>query len=132
MQAAILRERLKYLPAWTAKRREIARTYREELAGAPVQVPPETDAGHVYHLFPVLTGRREALQAHLTAAGVETLVHYPIPIPNQPAMAECAPARCPIADRVCAELVSLPIYPSLPMESAREVARAVQAFPREA
>jgi dTDP-4-amino-4,6-dideoxygalactose transaminase len=131
IQAAILRERLKYLPAWTAKRRELGRTYREHLAGAPVQVPAELDAGHVYHLFPVLTPRREAFQASLSAQGIETLVHYPIPIPNQPALAECAPARCAVADRICAELVSLPLYPALSLESARSVAKAVQAFPRE-
>jgi dTDP-4-amino-4,6-dideoxygalactose transaminase len=132
IQAAILRERLKYLPAWTAKRRELGRTYREHLGGAPVQVPPEADAGHVYHLFPVLTPRREAFQAHLSAAGIETLVHYPIPLPNQPAVADCAPARCPVADRICAQLVSLPLYPALSLESARSVAKAVQAFPVEA
>jgi dTDP-4-amino-4,6-dideoxygalactose transaminase len=56
---------------------------------------------------------------------VETLVHYPIPIPRQPALANEDPAECPIADRVCAELVSLPMYPSLPLDAAREVAAAV-------
>jgi dTDP-4-amino-4,6-dideoxygalactose transaminase len=128
MQAAILRERLKYLPAWTAKRREIGRTYREALVGAPVVVPPEIDAGHVYHLFPVRSAQRDLLQRHLSSQGVETLVHYPIPIPNQVAMADVQPARCPVADRVCAELVSLPLYPGLSLEAARQVAAAVRSF----
>jgi dTDP-4-amino-4,6-dideoxygalactose transaminase len=131
IQAAILRERLRFLPAWTAKRRELARTYREELAGVRLAVPPECDAGHVYHLFPVLTRERERLQAHLTAQGIETLVHYPIPIPNQPALADMHPARCPIADRVCDELVSLPMYPALSLASAREIGAAVRAFDGE-
>jgi dTDP-4-amino-4,6-dideoxygalactose transaminase len=131
MQAAILRERLHYLPAWTAKRRELARTYREGLAGARATVPPECDPGHVYHLFPVLTRDREGLQAHLTARGIETLVHYPIPIPNQPALADQHPARCPVADRACAELVSLPMYPALPLGAARVVAAAVREFDGE-
>jgi dTDP-4-amino-4,6-dideoxygalactose transaminase len=131
MQAAILRERLRYLPAWTAKRRELARTYREGLAGARVTVPPECDPGHVYHLFPVLARERDRLQEHLAARGVETLVHYPIPIPNQPALADERPDRCPVAERACTQLVSLPIYPALPIGSAREVARAVQEFEGE-
>jgi dTDP-4-amino-4,6-dideoxygalactose transaminase len=131
MQAAILRERLRYLPAWTAKRRELARTYREGLAGARTTVPTECDPGHVYHLFPVLTRDRDGFQAHLAARGIETLVHYPIPIPNQPALADERPARCPIADRACAELVSLPMYPALSLGAAREVATAVREFDGE-
>lgn len=128
MQAAILRERLAFLPAWTARRRELARVYREGLSGAAVTVPPQLDPGHVYHLFPVRSEAREPLQAHLRERGVETLVHYPIPIPRQAALATENPAACPIADRVCAELLSLPMYPSLSFDAAREVAAAVQAF----
>lgn len=125
MQAAILRARLPLLPVWTERRRAIARVYREHLAGAPVTVPAELDAGHVYHLFPVRTTERERLQAHLLAQGVETLVHYPIPLPRQAAFAAAEPATCAIADRVCPELVSLPMYPSLSLDAAREVAGAV-------
>lgn len=128
MQAAILRARLPLLPLWTERRRAIARVYREGLAGAPVTVPPEMDAGHVYHLFPVRTTQRERLQQHLAAHGVETLVHYPIPIPRQAALANEDPAQCSIADRVCPELVSLPMYPSLALDAAREVAKAVGTF----
>jgi dTDP-4-amino-4,6-dideoxygalactose transaminase len=128
LQAAILRERLKYLPVWTDRRREIARVYREHLRGAPVTVPAELDAGHVYHLFPVRTGAREALQAHLLASGIETLVHYPIPLPRQPAFESESPAACPVADRVCAELVSLPLYPSLTLAATREVAETLRSF----
>ena len=128
MQAAILRERLTFLPAWTAKRRELARTYREGLHGAKVTVPVECDPGHVYHLFPILVPDRDRFQAHLSGRGIETLVHYPIPIPNQPALADVHPGRCPIADRVCEELVSLPMYPALSLAAAREVAAAVREY----
>ena len=79
MQAAILRARLAWLPEWTARRRELAARYRQSLAGAPVDVPPECDPGHVYHLFPVLSAGRDLLQAHLAARGIGTLVHYPTP-----------------------------------------------------
>ena len=65
LQAAVLRARLPLLPGWTARRRELASAYRAQLAGARVAVPPACDPGHVYHLFPVLTPARDALQAHL-------------------------------------------------------------------
>jgi dTDP-4-amino-4,6-dideoxygalactose transaminase len=128
MQAAILRARLPLLAGWTARRRALAARYRRELAGSSVRVPPEMDAGHVYHLFPILSDRRAALQAHLSRAGVETLIHYPVPIPRQPALAAEHPAPCPIADRVCDQVLSLPLYPSLSESDVSAVAAAVQAF----
>ena len=128
MQAAILRARLPLLPQWTARRREIASQYRERLGNAAFAVPRECDPGHVYHLFPVLTQARTALQAHLAAAGIETLIHYPVPIPRQPALAAVQPRQCPVADRICAEVVSLPMYPSLSDGAAATVADAAAAF----
>jgi dTDP-3-amino-3,4,6-trideoxy-alpha-D-glucose transaminase len=128
LQAAVLRERLTRLPAWTARRRALAHLYRRALAGSPVIVPPECDAGHVYHLFPVRSADRDGLQAWLLQRGIETLVHYPVPIPRQPALADQAPAQCPVADRVCAELCSLPLHPALPDDAAQTVAWAVRDF----
>jgi dTDP-4-amino-4,6-dideoxygalactose transaminase len=129
IQAAILRARLPFLPQWTDRRRRIAGRYRAQLAaGGAVQVPPECDRGHVYHLFPVLATRREALQQHLHQAGVETLIHYPVAIPRQPALASTTPAACPIAERVCSEVLSLPMYPSLEDAAVDRVAAAVTSF----
>jgi dTDP-3-amino-3,4,6-trideoxy-alpha-D-glucose transaminase len=128
VQAAVLRERLRFLPAWTDRRRTLARAYREALAAASATVPPELDTGHVYHLFPVRTTDRDAFQAHLHARGIETLIHYPVPIPRQPALAGASPAPCPVADRVCAEVCSLPLYPGLSAEAVRMVAAAVETF----
>jgi len=93
-------------------------------------VPPECDRGHVYHLFPVLSAVREAMQDHLRAAGIETLIHYPIPIPHQHAVASERPADCPIAARVCAEVFSLPLHPRLSEEDVAAVANAVRGGPR--
>ena len=130
MQAAILRARLTFLPGWTARRRELARRYRTALAGnIAVSVPPECDPGHVYHLFPVMSDAREALQTHLRDGGVETLVHYPVPITRQPALASERPADCPIADRVCREVLSLPLYPSLAADALERVTSALAAWP---
>jgi dTDP-4-amino-4,6-dideoxygalactose transaminase len=129
MQAAILRARLPFLREWTQRRRVIGRAYRGRLTHAHVQVPHEFDAGHVYHLFPVLSRKREALQTHLAAAGIETLIHYPVSIPRQPALASTNPTQCPIADRVCTEVLSLPLYPALSDAAVSAVAEAVVAFP---
>jgi dTDP-3-amino-3,4,6-trideoxy-alpha-D-glucose transaminase len=136
LQAAILRARLPWLAHWTERRRALAAIYRRELAGTSVLVPPLADAGHVFHLFPVLSTRRQELQRHLSREGVETLIHYPVPIPRQPAFAKAtagaplaeAPASCPVADRVCGEVLSLPLYPSLPAHEASYVASAVRTF----
>jgi dTDP-3-amino-3,4,6-trideoxy-alpha-D-glucose transaminase len=129
MQAAVLRARLPLLPDWTGRRRALARTYRTALAGTPgLAVPPERDPGHVYHLFPVRSESRTALQARLQEAGIETLVHYPIPIPRQPAVASQDPAGCPVADRVCREIFSLPLYPSLPPDAIGRVAGALASI----
>jgi dTDP-4-amino-4,6-dideoxygalactose transaminase len=128
IQAAILRERLALLPGWTAQRRTLAARYRTALRGAPVDVPPQADAGHVYHLFPVRSSAREAVRAHLLAQGIETLIHYPMPIPRQRAMAGELPAACPVADRVCEEIFSLPLYPTLPEAAVDRVAEVVRRF----
>ena len=126
LQAAVLRARLLFLPGWTARRRALAAQYRARLEGVQaIVVPPELDAGHVYHLFPVRSGNRDALQAHLRSAGIETLIHYPIPISRQPVVQALAPAECPVADRVCAEILSLPLYPTLPPDAIGKVADAL-------
>ena len=96
--------------------------------GVPVIVPREHDAGHVYHLFPILSRHRAALQARLKQQGIETLIHYPVPIPRQPAFAADRPAACPVADRVCEEVLSLPLHPGMPAQAVDDVAAAIQAF----
>ena len=129
MQAAILRAKLPGLAAATARRRALAALYREQLAGAPIEVPPECDPGHVYHLFVVRSRTRDALQAHLAAAGIETLIHYPVPIPRQNAFETTRYYHCPLADQVCGELLSLPLYPSMSDDDVARVADAVKTFP---
>jgi dTDP-4-amino-4,6-dideoxygalactose transaminase len=126
IQAAILRARLPLLRARTEQRRTLAAAYRARLDGAAVSVPMEMDGGHVYHLFPVRSSRRAALQANLSAAGIETLVHYPVAISQQPAFASTDPAHCPDAIRAADEVLSLPLYPGLPLDALRLVADTVR------
>ena len=130
MQAAILRARLHYLPVWTARRRAIAARYRAALQGADIGVPREFDTGHVYHLFPVLAAERDRFQSHMTQRGVETLIHYPVAIPRQPALAATSPAMCPIADQLCSQVISLPMYPGLKDAAVTIVAEAASTFGR--
>ena len=129
IQAAILAARLPYLARWTEARRAHAAVYRRLLTGTAIEVPPECDAGHVYHLFPVLSPRRDELQAWLRDQGIETLIHYPVPIPRQPALQSELPAMCPEADRVCAQVCSLPLYPGIPEADLHAVADAIRRFP---
>jgi dTDP-3-amino-3,4,6-trideoxy-alpha-D-glucose transaminase len=126
IQAAILRARLPLLPGWTERRRLLAHRYRAALAGGPVAVPPELDPGHAYHLFPVRAENRRGFMEHLRAQGIGALVHYPAPVPRQPAFASFRPAPCPVAERVCEEICSLPLHPRLTEGDADAVARAVR------
>ena len=128
MQAAVLRARLPRLSGWTSTRRQLAARYRAQLSGSSVVVPPERDPGHVYHLFPVRAANRDRVRASLTASGVETLIHYPIPLPKQEAMAAAHPADCPIATRVAGEILSLPLHPRMAMSDVDIVSAAVNAL----
>jgi dTDP-4-amino-4,6-dideoxygalactose transaminase len=134
LQAAILRARLPFLSTWTSRRRTLAGCYRRQLRGSTVKVPPELDGGHVYHLFVVLADgeprgrRRQALQRHLAQHGIETLVHYPVAIPNQRAIAAQRPAECPVAGAVCEHVLSLPLHPSLDESVISEIAACVCDF----
>ena len=132
LQAAMLRARLSYLGPWTERRRALARLYRQHLSGVAIDVPPEFDPGHVYHLFPVRTPARSRLQEHLAAAGIETLVHYPAPIPKQEALRGEHPAICPVAERVCAEVLSLPLQPRTEPDHIARVGRVIGAFTERA
>jgi dTDP-3-amino-3,4,6-trideoxy-alpha-D-glucose transaminase len=128
LQAAVLRARLPYLVRWTDERRALAAEYRTTLRGGPVAVVAERDAGHVYHLFVVRSGARGDLQAHLAAQGIETLIHYPVPIPRQPAVAAVHPDVCPIAAQAAGEVLSLPLHPGMRAQDVRDVATAVGTF----
>ncbi len=129
IQAAVLRVRLMFLRAFTAHRRSLAAFYRESLPETAVAIR-ERDPGHVYHLFPIRSVRREALQTHLTRAGVDTLIHYPVPLQAQPAFAHLPPRDCPEATRAAGELLSLPLHPRMQTGDVLRVVEAIRAFER--
>jgi len=129
LQAALLRVKLRHLPAWNDRRREIAARYRELLQGIPLALAQErAPARHIYHQFTVRTPKRDALVGALADAGVGTAVHYPIPIPAQPMFAvQNVDRTFPNAARAAAEVVSLPCFPELSDDEVRSVALAVRA-----
>jgi dTDP-4-amino-4,6-dideoxygalactose transaminase len=123
IQAAILRVKLRYLESWTAARRERAARYAAAMPH--VRTPGQaTWARHVYHLYAAHVPQRDAVQEALLAAGIGTLVHYPVPAHLQPAYAYLgvAPGSLPVTERLAAEELSLPLYPELPLEQVDEVA----------
>jgi dTDP-3-amino-3,4,6-trideoxy-alpha-D-glucose transaminase len=127
LQAAVLRARLPLLPEWTIRRRALATRYRQLLPPS-VRTIRERDPGHVYHLFPVLVAERQALQAHLESAGIDTMVHYPIALTKQPAFAAFAAYECPVAAAAAGELLSLPLSPRLTDADIVRVADEIAAF----
>lgn len=129
LQAAILRARLPLLRDSTRRRRALATQYRSTLPAAlrPVM---ERDPGHVYHLFPVRVSARDALQTAMTAAGVETLIHYPVPLHQQAAFAAYPAHECPVAERATRELVSLPLHPGLTDADIQHVVAASRVSTR--
>ena len=129
IQAAILRARLPFLQQWTARRREIAAVYRGALPGT-LRAVVERDPGHVYHLFPVRAAGRDALQASLASNGIDTLIHYPVPLSEQPAFAAFQPRACPVASRAARELLSLPLHPGLSDADVRQVIAAAANLER--
>lgn len=128
MQAAVLRVKLRHLPAWTERRRALAQRYREGLAGTGLGLPTEQPyARTVWHLFVVRHPRRDDLARRLQENGVGTLIHYPIPLHLQPAFAALGgrPGDFPVAERAAGEILSLPLYPEMTDAQADAVVAAV-------
>jgi dTDP-4-amino-4,6-dideoxygalactose transaminase len=116
LQAAVLRVQLRYLPAWTARRREMAARYRRRLGGLPLGfVEPSEGAVGVYHQFVVDLEDRDGLAAQLAAAGVSTAVHYPVPVPLTPAFSALGVTAedIPVAVFRARRILTLPVAPEL-------------------
>jgi len=129
IQGAILRVKLQYLERWTDARRERAARYRQALAGAGIGLPEERPGvRHVYHVFAVRVPQRDAWRERLTEAGIQTGVHYPIPVHLQPAHRDLGYARgdFPVSEAVAADVMSLPIFPELSDVQIEAVAAALR------
>lgn len=129
LQCAILRTKLKRLPAWIEARRERAKRYDEKLPSEVCYsrgIDSENDA---FHLYVIRTKQRDALRPYLAGRGIGTEIHYPIPLNDQPAY-----CGAKLADNLsnarahCNEVLSLPLYPELPIDHVDRVAEAVAEF----
>ena len=135
LQAAVLNVKLRHLEDWTERRRQNASRYTEALAGTSLVTPRElANVRSVYHLYVVRVpgGRREALQEHLKARGINTGIHYPIALPylNAYRHLQHGPDDFPNARRIADEILSLPMFPELSSEQIGYVAAAVKEFGR--
>ncbi|HYM30769.1 MAG TPA: DegT/DnrJ/EryC1/StrS family aminotransferase [Candidatus Cybelea sp.] len=130
INAAVGRVLLRHLDRHNAHRREIAKRYRERLSNV-VQVPIEREwAEAVYHMYVVRTKKRDGLAEYLQKQGIGTGVHYPVPNHRQPAILSLysdLPAL-PRTEALVDEILSLPIYGEMPMESVDRVCDAIAAF----
>jgi len=131
IQAAILRIKLNRLSDYIAKRQKIAATYNELLTGLPLVLPKVgKESQHVFHLYVVRSDKRDGLQEHLRSCEIETGIHYKNPIHLQEAVKSLGYklGNFPIAEKICNEIISLPIYPELTEEQTSYVASKVRAF----
>ena len=129
IQAAMLRVKLSKLELETQHRRSIAAIYLQNIHHPAVQLPQvASPEQHVWHLFVIRTGQRTALQQHLAAQGIQTLIHYPIPPHQQQAYAEWNAQSYPLTEAMHQEVLSLPMGPTLSEGEALQVAAAVNGF----
>ncbi|QPF86538.1 DegT/DnrJ/EryC1/StrS family aminotransferase [Bradyrhizobium genosp. L] len=129
IQAAVLNVKMKYIEDWTEARRANAVLYDELLSNAGYQRPaPSPDGRHVFHVYAVALERREEVQKTLTAAGIGTGIHYPIPVHLQKAYAGLGdrPAPLPVTELLAKRLLSLPMYAELQPAQVKEVVDALE------
>ncbi len=132
MQAAILSVKLRHLDAWTRARRDRAASYNARLAGiAGLETPVEGgEREHVYHLYVVRHDRRDELAAHLAAAGIQTVINYPVALPFLPAYQRFGhvPGDFPNAWANQGRILSLPIFPEMTTEQINKVCETILSF----
>lgn len=128
LQAAFLRVKLRHLEGYNDARRERASRYREQLDGAVELLEEHSGSRCIYHLFPIRVAERDRLGAELRARGIATGVHYPVAVPDHPALPELADYDTPIARDWATRELSLPIFPELTGDELDQVAVAVRSL----
>jgi dTDP-4-amino-4,6-dideoxygalactose transaminase len=128
LQAAVLRIKLSRLGMWNEQRRRIAKLYAEVLDQKGIILPAErTYAKHVYHLFVTRLAKRDKCQRFLQKRGIQTQIHYPIPVHKQNAYKEFETAKdLSVTEAICNEILSLPLYPSLTDEEVAYIGGALK------
>ncbi len=130
IQGAVLGVKLQHLQKWNDARRAHATTYRSLLPKNVGTIETRDGADPVYHLFVISTADRNALQAHLTAHGIQTGIHYPIPLHLQPACSGFGfhQGDFPVTEKLAKEILSLPMFPEMTLNQIQEVCDAIASF----
>lgn len=131
IQSAVLRIKLKHLEGWNQMRRQLAAAYKSNLRGLPLDMPQYVAGSEpVHHLFPVVCPSRDQLAAHLAERGIETGIHYPVPLHLQPAFGHLGYqlGQFPVAEHIATQILSLPLYPEMSTQQLEYVCDAVHDF----
>ncbi len=126
LQAAVLDVKLKYLDADNARRQAIANYYIENISNPSITLPEKSES--VYHIFPILSSRREELQLFLKENGVETAIHYPIPPHQQLCYKDWGYVSLPVTERIHAQELSLPCHQAMTDVEVEKIATLVNLF----
>ena len=129
IHAAVLDVKLRHLDEDNKHRQEIAKYYYENINNPLIKLPARLeDINNVYHIFPVLSERRDELQRYLTENGIQTLIHYPIPPHKQECYKEWNDISLPITEQIHNQELSLPISPVLTLEEAKVIVEHINTF----
>lgn len=132
LQAAFLRAKLPYLDAWNKERNAVADRYLHEIQNPKIVLPCTPDADHkdVWHIFAIRCAQRDALREYLQQCGIETGIHYPIPMHLQQAFSclDGYEGQYPVAERIAKMQLSLPLYIGMTDEEIQTVIEAVNRF----
>ena len=131
LQAAVLRVKLKYLDGSNEERRRKALLYTQRLHGANIRCPAvRKQVDPVYHLYVIRTQERDSLRDFLRGQGIQTLIHYPVPVHLQSAYGQlgCGPGDLPVTEECSRHILSLPLYPEMPESEIEEVASKIEVF----
>lgn len=129
IQGGILSVKLKHLDRWNDQRRQAAAGYDKALADTGIEVPVEMDySRHVYHLYVIQSDNRDALRQQLSDVGIESGLHYPIPLHLQEAYRFLGYKQgdFPVTERIKSRILSLPMYPGIDSKSVERVASEVR------
>lgn len=131
IQAAVLSVKLKYLDAWSEKRRSIAAYYSEQLKGLPIRLPEtEPHNTHIYHQYVIAISDRDALMKYLGSQGIETTIYYPVPLHLQKCFESLGYRRgdLPESERAANETLALPIFPEITQKEQDYVIHHIKNF----